>query len=479
MTFDLLITNATIVNADGAVRASIGIEDGTVTALLAPDAVVPDAVRTIDANGLVAIPGGVDGHCHAEQTTGAYRSLDTYASTTSAALRGGTTTIIDFGIPDGTGQTPIEALERKIHLVSENGARCDVALHGSVITWDDSTSAQLERMAELGVHSVKMYTTNRGSTMSDDDTIVRVLHEMVRLDGLAYIHAEHDGIIHDRTTACADRGAIGIEHLHESRPEISEDASVREILAVAEYTGAPVYFVHQSTPAAVDAVAEARGRGLNAFSEVCPHYLLHDESVYSGLAPEKFACCPPFRSSSDVAGLRARVNRGLVDTLSSDHTSYDLAQKREHSDDVRHMPHGLPGAGTRMPAGYTAMVVEEGLPIEDFVALFSANPARVNGLHRKGAVAVGNDADIVLFDPEERRVVRASDLHQDSDFSPFDGMELAGWPRYVVSGGHVVVDAGEFADPGPVGRYIGQAPFSERPGITRPASVVARHAVSA
>lgn len=468
MTFDLLIANAMIVNADGAVRASIGIRGGIIEALLAPDAALPDAARTIDASGLLAIPGGVDGHCHAEQLTGKYLSLDTYASTTSAALRGGTTTIIDFGIPSDPSQTPIDALERKIRLVTENGARCDVALHGSVITWDDTTSAQLEKMAELGVHSVKMYTTNRGSTMSDDDTIVRVLHELKRLDGLAYIHSEHDGIIHDRTTSCAGRGEIGIEHLHESRPAISEDASVREIIAIAEYTGAPVYFVHQSTPAAVDAVREARMRGLDAFSEVCPHYLLHDESVYSGRTPEKFACCPPFRSADDMAGLRERVRRGLVDTLSSDHTAYDLAQKREHSDDVRFMPHGLPGVQTRMPASYTAMVVEGGAPLEHFVALFAANPARLNGLHGKGAIVAGNDADIVLFDPEERRVVKAEDLHQDSDFSPFDGMELAGWPRYVVSGGHVSVDDGEFVDPGAVGRFIGQAPFSQRPGVTRP-----------
>lgn len=471
MTYDLLITGATIVNADGALHATIAIEDGAIAALFAPDAALPPAVRTIDAAGLIAIPGGVDGHCHAEQVTGRYRSLDTYASTTSAALRGGTTTIIDFGIPAEKSERPIDALQRKIDLISSSGARCDVALHGAVVQWDETTSAQLERMAELGVHSVKMYTTNRGTTMSDDDTIVRVLHEMTRLDGLAYIHSEHDGIIVDRTGACADRGEIGIAHLHESRPRISEDASVREILAIAEYTGSPVYFVHQSTPAAVDAVVEARNRGVRAYSEICPHYLLRDDSVYSSATPEYFACCPPMRSADDVAGLRERVRRGLVDTLSSDHTSYDLAQKREHSDDVRHMPHGLPGAETRMAAGYTALVIQEQQPIEDFVALFAATPARLNGLHRKGAVAVGFDADIVLFDPDERRVVHAEDLHQDSDFTPFEGMELGGWARHVVSGGRVVVSDGEFADPGAVGRFIGQAPFSERPGLTSPAVV--------
>lgn len=453
MVLDLLITNATVVNATGRVSAHVGVSGGRVAAMLSPDASeLPEARRTIDATGRLLIPGGVDPHCHVEQVTGAYKSLDTYRTATVAALHGGTTTIIDFGIPADPAERPIEALRNKLRLIE--GSRCDVSLHGSVIAWDDTVPAQLEEMARLGVRSVKLYTTNRGTTMADEDTILRVMKEMARLHGLTYIHSEHDAIVVDRTATCATEGGLGIEQLPHSRPALSEEASVREMLAVADYTGAPVYFVHQTTPAAVQAAAEARARGQLVFSETCPHYLLLDESVYASPHPEKFACCPPMRPAETVAGLAREVALGSVDTIASDHSCYDLAQKRECSHDVRRMPHGLPGVETRMPAAYTAVVTEGGLPVERFVDLFATAPARINGLASKGVVAVGYDADLVILDPSETRRVDADALHQGSDFSPFDGLQLTGWPSIVVSGGRVVVEDGTFIDPGPVGRFV-------------------------
>ncbi|WP_458319027.1 amidohydrolase family protein [Mycolicibacterium brisbanense] len=463
MTLDLLITNATVVNADGTTRAHVGVSGGTIAALYATTSTdLPDAQRTIDATGTLLIPGGVDGHCHVEQLTGSYMSLDTYQTATIAALHGGTTTIIDFGIPADPGESPIAALENKMQLMA--GARCDVALHGSVISWDETVPAQLEKMAALGVRSVKLYTTNRGTTMADEDTILNVMKEMVRLDGLTYIHCEHDAIIVDRTSTCAAEDRVGITHLPDTRPAISEDASVREMLAIAEYTGAPVYFVHQTTKAAVDAVEQARARGQVAFSETCPHYLLLDESVYRSAAPEKFACCPPMRPAADVTGLLDHIARGHVDVVASDHSCYDLAQKRQCSHDVRRMPHGLPGVETRMPATYTALVTRRGLSVERFVEVFATAPARINGLPTKGVVGVGYDADFVLFDPQQTHTVDSAALHQGSDFSPFDGLALTGWPSMVVSGGRVVLDDGEFVDPGPVGRFRARTGFAERNG---------------
>jgi len=452
MTLDLLITNATVVNAAGTTKAHVGITGETITALysLSTEA-LPDAARTIDATGTLLIPGGVDGHCHVEQVTGAYKSLDSFATATIAALQGGTTTIIDFGIPAGPHESPLEALENKLRLTE--GARCDVGLHGSVITWDDTVPVQLATMAERGVRSVKLYTTNRGTTMADEDTILNVMKEMVRLGGLTYIHSEHDAIIVDRTAVCAAADRVGIAHLAETRPAISEDASVREVLAIAEYTGAPVYFVHQTTPEAVDAVHEARARGQQVYSETCPHYLLLDESVYESDAPEKYACCPPMRPADKVADLVERVAHNQVDVVSSDHSCYDLTQKRRCSHDVRRMPHGLPGVETRMPATYTALVTRRGLPVERFVEVFAAAPARINGLPTKGVIDVGYDADLVLFDPHESRTVDGRALHQGTDFSPFDGMTLHGWPSTVISRGRIVVDDGTFVDPGPIGQY--------------------------
>lgn len=449
---DLVISNATVVNADGRKAAHVLIKGRKITELIDADHRVPQAAAIVDARGRLLIPGGVDGHCHVAQVTGKYRTLDDYAVTSTAALWGGTTTIIDFGIPRDDSETPLEAAHNKIVLARES--RCDVGLHAAVVTWDETVPAQLDELAAMGIRSVKMYTTNRGSTMADNDTILRVMKQMVRLDGLTYIHAEHDAIIADCTAAHAATGDIGISHLHQTRPELAEEISVKETLAMAEYTGAPVYFVHQSTPGAVDLVTDARFRGLTAYSETCPHYLTLDETVYGDEFPEWYACCPPMRCPETVAALKERVLAGAIDTVASDHSCYDLSQKRAHSEDLRQMPHGLPGVETRMPVTFTTMVSPEGHGIERFVEVFSAGPARINAVPGKGVVAPGFDADLVLVDPGEVRTVSGTALHMGTDFSPFEGKALRGWPQLVVSAGQIVLDEHGFHDPGPVGRFI-------------------------
>jgi dihydropyrimidinase len=266
-----------------------------------------------------------------------------------------------------------------------------------------------------------------------------------------------------------EAGLKGIEHLHRTRPELVEEASVREVLAMGQYTGAPLYFVHQSTPVAVDLVRQARARGQQVASETCPHYLLLDDEAYSGPTPEWSACCPPIRSAATASALRERLAAGAIDTVSSDHSCYDLSQKTEHRDDIRLMPHGLPGVETRMPTTFTTLVEQAGYPaaatdpelLQRFVDVFSAAPARINALAGKGAVAVGMDADVVVLDPHERRTVDGVALHMGTDFSPFDGRTLQGWPEVVVSGGRVVLDGHGFHDPGPVGRLLRQQGFRE------------------
>jgi len=455
---ELVIANATVVNSDGRQEAHIVVSGGRIAALVDAAQPAPAADRTIDATGKLVIPGGVDGHCHVAQVTGRYRTLDDYRTTSTAALWGGTTTIIDFGIPRDAQETPLAAVLHKKELATQS--RCDVALHGAVVSWDETVPWQLEQLAAEGVRSVKMYTTNRGTTMADGGTILKVMREMVRLDGLAYIHAEHDPIIADCTEQHAQDGRIGIEHLHRTRPELAEEISVKETLAMAEYTGAPVYFVHQSTPGAVDLVSQARERGLEAYSETCPHYVTLDDTVYASTVPEWFACCPPMRSAETVAALKERLVSGAIHTMSSDHSCYDLSQKRERTDDVRAMPHGLPGVETRMPVTFTAMT-SAGATVEQFVSAFAAEPARINAVPGKGRIAEGFDADLVIFDPAEERTVNGAALHMGTDFSPFDGKALTGWPAVVISNGRVVLDADGFHDPGAVGRFVNRNGFRQ------------------
>jgi len=449
---DLVIAGGTVVNADGRQHAHVVIQNDRVVRLVDAKHPAPFARRTIDADGRLVIPGGVDGHCHIAQITGRYRTIDDFAIATTAALWGGTTTVMDFGIPRDVSETPLAAAQNKLELAKT--ARCDVALHASVLAWDDTTAVQLEQLRRLGIPSVKMYTTNRGTTMADGDTILRVMHEVSKYGGLVYMHAEHDATVVDCTRRHAESGHIHVRDLAGTRPAFVEETSVREVLAMAEYTGANVYFVHQSTPRAVDLVDRARERGLTAYSETCPHYLALDDTVYAGDFPEWFSCCPPMRDKRTVAALRRRIAGGSIDTVSSDHSCYDWSQKKERMDDLRRMPHGLPGVETRMPVTYNSLVRELGLSVERFVDVFAATPARINGLSRKGTIESGYDADVVVLDPDESRRVDGAALHMGTDFSPFHGRELIGWPQVVVSGGRVVVADGKFHDPGPVGRYI-------------------------
>ncbi|MCM0618462.1 amidohydrolase family protein [Paenarthrobacter sp. TYUT067] len=231
--------------------------------------------------------------------------------------------------------------------------------------------------------------------------------------------------------------------------------------------------MHQSTPGAVDLVTEARERGQEAYSETCPHYLTLDDTVYGSTFPEWYACCPPMRSAETVAALKDRLAAGAIHTVSSDHSCYDLSQKRERTDDVRYMPHGLPGVETRMPVSFTALVSEAGGSVEDFVEVFSAGPARINAVPRKGAIVEGFDADLVVFDPVKQQTVDGGALHMGTDFSPFEGKTLNGWPAVVVSAGRVVLDGDGFHDPGPVGRFVARNGFTEhRDSLAVPVSTL-------
>jgi dihydropyrimidinase len=323
-----------------------------------------------------------------------------------------------------------------------------------VVAWDATTRDQLTAMADLGVLTVKLFTTYRDGVMADPETIRAVMEINERLGGLILIHAEHNCVIEDAQRQAALDGRRHSRWHPSMRPESAELESVERILEMADSVGAAVYFVHQTTPGVVDRVARARSRGTRAYSEVCPHYLLLDDSVYAGSGPERFVCCPPLRSRATVEALRDRVLAGLADAAGSDHCCYSTEQKRAHADDAVKVPNGLPGVETRLAATHQALVVEGGMSLENFVALVATTPARLNGLRRKGAVLSGADADLVIFDPQLTRTPTAESLHMNTDYTPFGGMALTGWPTVVVSRGRVVVDTDGFHDPGPTGRSL-------------------------
>ncbi|MGF7234601.1 MAG: dihydropyrimidinase [Frankia sp.] len=456
---ELVIRNGTVVNSAWHGRADVLIGAGRVRALVEPGTSVGPGHRPaeIDATGKLVLPGGVDPHCHVGFTSGAFTSLDNYRQATTAAVFGGTTTLVDFAIPR-PGQRPADVLASQRAKAGEG--LCDSALHGCVTTWDTDVPEQLRAMVAEGVVTIKMFTTYRGESMADEDTILRVMTVLRELGGMVLIHCEANHIIEDVQRRAAAAGAIAAGYHHLTRPALAETASVAEILAIAESLSAPVYFVHQSTPEAVDLVAGARGRGVRAYTETVAHHLVLDEDAYAQPHPERFVCCPPLRPRSTVDGLCGRVAMGQVATIGSDHCCYDTAQKSQVCHDVRAMPNGLPGVETRLPVIFNELVVKRGLPVQRFVQAVSTNPAKLNGLYpRKGVVAPGADADLVIWDPSATRVVRASDLHMATDYTPYESHLVTGWPSTVLVGGRLVVHEDTLVDGTPAGRHLPARPL--------------------
>ncbi|KQQ08234.1 amidohydrolase family protein [Rathayibacter sp. Leaf296] len=450
-TADLVLVGGTVVNAAGRRAATVVIREGLIAAVLDPSAEVPAASRVLDATGQLLLPGGVDPHCHVGQVLGEFSMLDGYEQATIAALWGGTTTIIDFAIPEPR-QPPLEALHGKLRLV--DSARCDVALHGAVLAWDSTTATQLQAMSELGVLTVKMFTTYRDGVMADPSTIAKVMAELGRLGGMALIHAEANHLVEASLDHASASGRSHARFHAETRPEEAELAAVMQALELAEAAGCSVYFVHQTTDSAVALVADARARGIRAYSETCPHYLTLDDSLYDGPHPELYVCCPPLRSSEQTAALTRRAQAGDIDTIGSDHNCYSTEQKRRYADDATRMPNGFPGVEHRLVVAYDHLVVRNGMRVEDLVSMTSTAPAELNGLQGKGRIAPGADADLVVLDPGGRTTITAASQHTASDYTPFEGRVAEGRILAVVAGGRIVVDETGFHDPGAVGRRI-------------------------
>ncbi|MEU8177197.1 dihydropyrimidinase [Microbispora hainanensis] len=449
---DLVVRGGTVVEAGWSGPADVFVSAGRVLALAEPGAPAPGAPDEIDATGRLVMPGGVDPHCHVGFTSGDFTSLDDYLQCTTAAVFGGTTTIVDFAIPR-PGQAPADAVYAQ-RAKAEQGL-CDSALHACVTEWDDTIPDQLGALVADGVVTVKMFTTYRDETMADEDTILRTMATLRDLGGMVVIHCEANHIIEDTQAHCAADGRIGAADMARTRPELAETASVAEILAIAESQRAPVYFVHQSTAEAVELVAAARRRGLRAYTESVAHHLVLDDAMYDGEHPERFVCCPPLRPRDAVSRLGRHLFTGEITTIGSDHCCYDTAQKQSRSGDVRVMPNGLPGVETRLPVVFSAYVAGMGLPATRFVELTAANPARVNGLYpRKGTLLPGADADIAIWDPTTEWTITSDGLHMATDYTPYEGMRVTGRPETVVVGGRIVVQDGRLTDATPRGRHL-------------------------
>ncbi len=468
----LVIQNGTVVTAGGSFRADIGIQGSAI-------AEIGQGLRgteTLDGMGLLVIPGGVDPHVHLQYPQGPRRvvSSDDWLTGTIAVAHGGTTTVVDFveARPEETWRQAFEA--RLAQAASQ--AMVDFSFHMSFNRADERSLAEVRPVIEAGVTSFKIYMAYDGIRLTDPEMLL-ALDAIAEHGALAIVHAENHAVIMHLVSQQLAAGHVEPRWHPLTRPVAGEAEATERALALAEITGAQMHIVHVTAARGLEALREHRQRGQPVTGEVCTQHLLLTDALYDqpGFEPAKYGMAPPLRTAGDNAAMWAGLRSGDLDFVVTDHCPFTLAQKRgqrrtpefrrlpdgthptapeepwsEGDPPFNQIPGGAPGIETRVPLIYHFGVNEGRLSLEQFVQVTSTAAAQRYGLFpRKGAIAPGSDADIVLFDPQREITIRAEDLHQNCDYTPYEGLRVRGWPRTVISRGQVIVRDEQFvAGPG-------------------------------
>ncbi|ACA95335.1 MULTISPECIES: dihydropyrimidinase [Burkholderia cepacia complex] len=423
----------------------------------------PDT-HVIDASGLLVFPGGVDCHTHMENTFGTSTTCDNFASGTRSAAFGGTTTIVDFALQT-PGTSPLEAIARAGAKAS-SAANIDYGFHVIVTQVDEQVLADMrDAIRHEGVSSFKMFMAYPGTVMSDDAAIFQAMRMVGQHGGMIALHAENGTVIDLLIREAIAQGHTSPRYHALTRPAIMEGEATHRGIKLAELAEAPVYFVHLSAKEALKHVIEARDLGIPVFAETCPHYLFFDESVYAddNFDLARYVMSPPLRSKEAQHALWTALRTDDLQLISTDHCPYcmkeghrgNFNQKPLGASDFSKIPNGVPGVETRMTVVYDGGVRDGKISLNRFVELMSTAPAKLFGLFpRKGTLAIGSDADIVLFDPDERHTISAHTQHSDCDFTLFEGRQVTGRVKKVMLRGQWLVDDDEWVGPTGRGRFV-------------------------
>ncbi len=453
-----LIKGGTLVTAETAFHADLAIA-GEHIAAVGTDLPSAPGARIIDATGCIVLPGIIDAHTHIQLDTGIFHTLDDWLIGTRAAACGGVTTVIDFAT-QFPGQGLAEAVQNRWQ--ETRSAVIDYGLHCMVTDLPAGREDELQELINLGVPSIKLYTTYRPNYYADDATILRLLRAAGERGILPIVHCENDALVSAATQALVAAGETGLSNHGRARPALAEVEAVNRVLFLAQAADAPVYIVHCSVARSVELVAQARVRGQAAFAETCPQYLLLDESVYASDEAYRFILQPPLRAAENNDGLWRLVETGAVDVVATDSCDYTLDQKTAHPDFTR-TPGGLPGTETLLPLMASYGITDNRLQWPDLVRMLSTNPARIFGLYpTKGTLMPGADADVVIYDPSDSYTLSDDDLHGLAGYTPFEGFPLHGRVRMTLSRGQIVYDDGEFKGGTGHGRFIARQPLNTR-----------------
>jgi dihydropyrimidinase len=445
----LLIRNGTVITAEGT-RAADVLVDGETIAQVAPR-ISAAADRVFDATGRYVIPGGVDVHTHLDMPYGDAVSADDFATGTVAAAMGGTTTIIDFAVQERGGT--LHAAVETWHAKARGKAVVDFGFH-VIVT--DVTPAVLREMNELvaeGVTSFKLFMAYPGRLMVDDAAIFRTLLATAKNGGLVMMHAENGGVIEVLQEAALAAGRTDPMQHALTRPPLAEAEAAHRAFALAEMAGAPLYIVHVSAAETADEIAAARARGLSVYGETCPQYLFLTDAAYK-VDGARFIMSPPLRDRHAQERLWLALLSGELQAVATDHCPFTLEEKHRHVEFTK-VPGGAAGIETRMGLLFDA----RRLPLERFVAVTATEPARLFGLYpRKGTIAPGSDADLVIWDPERSQTISAATHHMHVDHNPYEGRVLRGAPDIVLLRGRPIVEHGAFTGEAGAGRFLRRAP---------------------
>lgn len=455
------MVNATVVTATTALQSDILIEEGCIAAIgkNINRTGIP-AEQIIDADGCYVMPGGIDVHTHCNLSVGSEQVSDGFYHASVAAAYGGTTSIVEhpgFG-PDGCTlhfQTDLYRKQAATEMVIDYG------FHGVIQHVDDKVLSSMKGMVADGIPTFKVYLTYSGRL--DDGEIIRVLKANSRAGGITAFHAENHAIISSLSKTLSRTARVSDPAIHPlSRPDYCEAEAIHRIIALARAAGdVPIYIVHLSTASGLEVVRAARKGGFPVYVETCPQYLVLTESCYRDSADREglqYIMAPPLRSQRDCDALWDGLADGSIDVVATDHCSFSFEQKcRQGRDNVFAAPGGIPGIETRVPVLFSEGVLKRRIGLNRFVQLIATNPARIMGLTAKGDLAVGADADLLILDPEEEKVLTTETLHQQVDYTPFAGMRVTGWPRTVLLRGKVIIHRGVLTASAGCGKYISRS----------------------
>jgi dihydropyrimidinase len=453
----LLIKGGTIVTATDQYVGDVLVEDERITTI--STALTMQADRTIDATGKYVLPGGIDVHTHLDMPFGGTTSADDFESGTRAAAHGGTTTVVDFAI-QYKGQRlhdAWEAWQKK----AEGKATIDYGFHMIITDLNDQVEQEMDALVRQGVTSFKLFMAYPGVFMLDDASIFKALLRTGKNGGTICMHAENGGVIDVLVKRALAEGKTAPKYHALTRPARAEAEATHRAIALAEIADVPIYIVHLSAAEALEMVTEARDRGLPAYAETCPQYLFlsYDNYEEPGFNGAKYVMSPPLRPKETQDELWRGLAFNDLQVISTDHCPFCMKEQKELGvDDFSKIPNGAPGIETRMSLVYDGGVRQGRISLNRFVELTSTSAAKIFGLFpRKGTIAPGSDADIVIFDPKRTMTFGAKTLHMKVDYNPYEGREVTGVTETVISRGTVVIDNGTFTGRAGAGSFLKRA----------------------